>query len=258
MGMPYFFSGHPTEAVFLGGNIAEDMTDAQISALFESSSVFLDGDCALTLCERGYSDLLGVDVTDEEIGRISGEYFGNEKYLCCTKQKRGKKLTPKYSSVEELSFNYRKVGADKKPISPAVTCYRRPGGALSVVFCGSPNTTSSYMEGFAFLNESRKNQLTKLLLEAGALPVYLVGDGEVSVRAGYLPDGALLVALNEIGIDPMDDFVLYLKEAPGTVERIKPDGGLEAVEFSALGDGKYQICAKLEAMYPVFLIIKPK
>ena len=129
-------------------------------------------------------------------------------------------------------------------------------GKISAVFCGSPNANFSYTEGFAFLNETRKKQLTDLLKRANALPIYTEGDAEICLRAGYLNDGTLLAAIFEIGIDPLDELTVYLEEIPKSIEMMLPDGTLAPVSFTANGDGLYTLEAKVETLYPVVLLIK--
>ena len=254
IGIPYFFSDKPTEAVFLGGDIAEDMTDEQISAIFNNSSLFLDGDTAEVFTQRGYDNQLGVNVFGKLSGRISGECYGSPD-LCSTKQKNSKNVTPTSDKTEVVSFNYRSYGKEKRFVSPAVTKYRRENGRLSVVFSGSPNANPTYTEGFAFLNESRKNQLISLLTEADALPIYLIGDDEASLRAGYLPDGDMLAMITEIGIDPMDSVLMYLKDEPAKIELMMCDGRFSDVSFVKKAEREYELDLRLEAMYPAVLKI---
>ena len=253
MGLPYFFSDKPVGAVFLGGDIANDLSDSEIEAILSEASLFVDGDSAEILSKRGYSESLGVAVDGALEGRISGECYGPD--LCSTKQKNSKLLRPLSDKTNVLSYNYRSFGREKKYISPAVTEYARDNGRLSIVFSGSPNATPSYTEGFAFLNESRKAQLVGLLSAADALPVYIVGDDEVSLRAGYLPDGDMLSVVTEIGIDPMDSLRLYLKNEPKSVECMSPDGSFYPVSFTKCGESEYELDIRLEAMYPRVLKI---
>lgn len=255
MGLPFYYTEKPGKALFVEETVVRDMSDAQIEVLFENS-VFVDGQSADLLCKRGYGDRLGVSVADWDKGPISGECFAHDQSLVCTDQKNARLITVTKEGVKELSYNYRTNDGKKDILAPAVTVYERENGKLSVVFCGEPKAEFKYTEGFAFLNESRKEQLVSLLKQAGALPVYYVGDNEVCLRAGTLADGSTFVSAVVLGYDPMDTLTLSLEQEPKAVRLLLPDGTYKSVGFEALGDGVYEIDASVETMYPAFLVIE--
>ena len=255
MGLPFYFSEDVGAANFIEGNLVAGMTDEQIKELFKGN-VFTDGECAAELVRRGYGDLLGVNVEEWDDGNVSGECFDENGVIGCTAQKNLKKLTVTDKDTEVLSYNYRREREGATLLAPAVTKYKRPDGGMTVVFCGSPLALFKYTEGFAFLNESRKAQLVSLLSEAGALPVYTVGDEEICLRAGYLKDGGMIVAMYEIGIDPLDEIVMHFEKAPESIELMMPDGSNTPVEFASMGDGNYCVKVRVESMYPVILTVK--
>ncbi len=255
IGVPFFFSDGSEAASFLEGDITDDLSDEKIEELFRGS-VFLDGYAAKALYERGFGERLGVRVKEWDLGTVSGESFDGTLYKCSTKQKNLKKLTVENERVEVLSHNYLRADGYAKLLSPAVTLLERENGRLTVVFAGTPNVDFNYMEGFAFLNETRKAQLIALLQRAGALPVYLVGDDEVCMRAGYLDDGTLITALFELGIDPIEAPKLFLENKPKSISIMLQDGSLAPVEFSESEGGVYSLNVKVEPLYPVILLIK--
>ena len=255
MGLPFYFSDNFGPANFVEKGLVEKMTDAQIADIFKGS-VFLDGYSAKALQERGYGDLLGVSVSEWELGNVHGESFDDECVNCCTKQNNLKLLTVTNENTEVLSFNYRNEREGNKNLAPAVTRLKRADGVYTVVFCGSPLARFKYYEGFAFLNETRKKQFVGLLSDAGALPVYAVGDDELCLRAGYLADESLLVSIYDIGVDPMDSLRLFLEKEPSQISMIMPDGSDAPVSFEAVGNNIYELDVRVEPMYPVMLIIK--
>lgn len=255
MGLPFYFSDNAEKASLLEGDLVKDMTDEQIKTVFEGS-VFADGDSAMELCRRGYGDLLGVKVSEWDLGTVTGETFDGTLYQCCTSQKNCKKITVTNDKTEVLSNNYLRADGYAKILAPAVTVYEREGGKLSVVYCGSPLANFNYMEGFAFLNESRKNQFIGLMKRAGVLPVYFVGDDEICLRAGSLPDGRLLAAIFELGIDPVEEPKLYLEKKPESISMMQPDGTETPVKFESVGNDIYSVDIRIEPMYPVILFIK--
>lgn len=255
MGIPFYFSEDAGDAAFLGADIVSGMDDDKIKELF-NSSVFIDGECAKLLTERGFSNLLGVKAETWDLGPVSGECFDIENRTCCGVQPDMRKLTPVCDGVEVISQNYLKNGWELKPVSPAVTVYRRENGKITVVYCGSPDAPQHYAYGFAFLNESRKNQFIKLLKEAGALPIYCVGDDEICLRSAMLSDGRLMAYAAKIGIDELNSLKIYLDKAPKAVSMLDCSGREQPVEFEELGDNVYEIKQRLETMCPLVLLIE--
>ena len=255
MGLPFYFADKQTGAAFLESDIVRDMTDQQIQALFEGS-VFASGQAAEDLVRRGYGHLLGVDVLPWQDGIVSGETLDGTVDTVCTKQKNLKLLRTVDPNAEVLSYNYLQERGKLKLLAPAVTALRRENGKLSVVFCGEPKADFKYTEGFAFLNESRKKQLIRLLKEAGALPVYYPGDNEVCLRAGFLADGTLLAAVFIIGFDPMEELTLYLEKEPASVSLLQPDGTELPLTWTTAGEGIYNIHTRVEPMYPAIVLIR--
>ncbi len=252
MGLPFYFSNECGKADFLDGTVVKDMTDSQIEGLFEAS-VFLSSDAASDIADRGFGDYLGVEISDWDLGSISGETFDGSPNRFCTHQKNPKKLIPR-AGTETLTYNFRREDGKTKLLAPAVTLYDR-GGKFSVVFCGTPMAAFNYMEGFAFLNETRKKQLISLLEKVGALPVYYIGDNEVLFRAGYLPDGRLLTFTLVTGADPIEELTLHINKEPIGAKLLLPDGSETDAAIRKLGNDSYGFGIRCEGLYPVVLII---
>lgn len=254
MGIPFYFSDKTEKASFLEGSIVDDMTDAEIETVL-AGSVFLDGESAEALCRRGYGDLIGVAVSAWDGGMIHAEVFGETDDVRCSLQKNVRRLTPTDPSTQILSYNYLKVDGGISRRGAAVTKLKRADGKISVVFCGSPDAAFNYMEGFSFLNETRKAQFVSLLREAGALPVYAMGDAEICMRAGYLSDGSLFVFALPLGVDPSDVLPLALEKEPASIAAISPDGEELPVAFTKMADGEYELAVRCEPLYPIALRI---
>lgn len=255
MGLPFYFSDTVGKLNFLEGNIIDDLTDEQIEALFEKSMV-IDGESAHLLCKRGFDKDLGVTAQPWNLGSASDECFhGNSEHRCKT-QPKPYVLQTNDESTEILTENMRWEDCFKaKMLAPASTCLVRENGQITAVFCGSVASQLSFEQSFSYLNESRKNQFIDLFLKAGALPVYLVGDDEVCLRAGKIKDGRLLVEMVALGIDPVEEPVLYLEKMPTRITRLLSDGTEAEVSFTALGNSQYQLSHGLETMYPEILLI---
>ncbi|MBQ6823913.1 MAG: hypothetical protein IJP27_04615 [Clostridia bacterium] len=253
MGLPFYFDENHSALSILEGQLAEDMSDAQLEAALQHS-VICDGEAAAAIVRRGYGHLLGVDVLPWDGRRISGECFDPEGIAACTAQKNPYELVLKGATA--LSYNYVKEGTGTKLLSPAVTLLEREDGRFSAVFCGSPTARFHYTEGFAFLNETRKKQLVELMHRAGALPVYYPSDEEICLRVGRMADGRLLACLYNLGYDPVEQLALWLEKTPQKAWYLQPDGSERTVEFTASEDGTCTFAVSVEPMYPVLLILE--
>jgi len=83
-----------------------------------------------------------------------------------------------------------------------------------------------------------------------------VGDEEICLRAGYLPDGGILAAVYQLGIDPTEDLTLYLEKEPSSITMIMPNGSETPVAFTALGNSRYTLHTRVEMLYPLVLMIQ--
>lgn len=252
MGIPFYFTEAGGEAVFLEDHVVTKLSDETLENLFRGS-VFVTAEAAGDLIARGYAAQLGVSVAPYEGQEIQYESFTGGLDQCCTPQKAAKQINVLDDAVQTLSWNVLQDREQARILSPAVTCLRREAG-LSVVFCGTPNAKFNYMEGFSFLNESRKAQLIALLRKAGALPVYCPGDGELCFRAGVVGSD-LLACVYPLGIDPQAFLDLYLEKAPTRMQRLQKDGTWQPLSFAPVGENTYRIDVKIEALYPVILKI---
>jgi len=254
MGIPFYYSDVNDNTAFLDGDLVKEMTDEQIEELFKGS-VFLASDAAKDIIDRGFGKYLGVDITEWDLGTVSAESFDGTPASACTKQKNLKRLIPQNDKVEVISYNYRNSDRKADILAPAVTVLDRDG-KLSVVYCGTPLADFNYMEGFAFLNETRKRQFITLLKRANTLPVYYHGDNEILFRAGYVEDGRLMTFTLDICTDPEEELTLYLEKAPKGAKILNSDGTESDVEWEALGDDIYAFKTRVEPMYPVVLFVE--
>ena len=257
LGLPFYFM-EPTEKsklTFLEDRIVMHMTDEQIRAAFEGT-VCITGEAAEDLITRGYGELLGVAVKEWEGVPATREAFVCDPSATCTKQKDCRMIRVANDNVETLSWSCRPDAGKLEKLSPAVTVLDRGNGKLSVVFAGTPNANHNYMEGFAFLNESRKRQFIDIFNRAGALPIYYDGDEEVILRAGRIKDGRLLAGFFNLGYDPLEELDLVLDFIPNEITYLDPSGKEIYLEYIQGGEGKVKVKTKLEPLYPLALLFK--
>ena len=233
------------------------MTDEEIRAAFDGS-VFVTGQVASDLIDRGFGELLGVSVKNWEGLAAKGEFFEFDPSATCTAQKDRKMIEVKDSRVEVLSWSYRPIDGEKKKLSPAVTLLDRGEGKITVVYAGTPDAEHNYMEGFSFLNESRKRQFVEILSRAGALPIYYEGDEEVLLRAGRIKDGRLLAAFINLGYDPLEELDIVTEFTPTEISYLDSDGNEVKLDFVLDEGGKVKIKTELSPMYPLVLLLSRK
>ncbi len=223
MGIPMYFSSKPGGAVFMDGPADAFLTDEEVLSLFRGP-LFLAADTAMRLNKRGFSRYIGVDVRPWMGRNDSGECL-NINGNTCNSQEHICELLPLSEAVHAESTVYHLAdGKTREPLFPGVTTYENALGGLTVVFSGTPRTRFNYIEAFSFLNESRKLQLVDLLRRAGQLPVYYPGDAEVYLRAARCPDGSLMCAIFNLGLDVLEEIPLRTERPVSFVECLTPDG----------------------------------
>lgn len=254
MGLPLFFSGEHSGAVFLESDGDCRFSDSEIENMFKGT-VVLAGESARRLGERGFEHLIGVKAKAWEGENLSGELIYATDRVSKS-QIEALELIPINDEVKAESFIYHiPDGKTKKMLFPGCTVYKNPLGGTTIVFAGKPDVPFNYMNAFAFLNESRKAQLVKILKSTGNLPVYYPGDAEVYLRAGRLTDGKLFVAVFNIGLDPLDDLPLVIEGGAKKIQMLSPEGKFEDVKFTVDGEN-VTVDTPAHILTPVILTIE--
>ena len=235
MGLPMYFSAEDGGVLCLEGEADLRISDAQLLQALKGT-VFLSADAAAALIRRGFGKYLGVDVRPWDGIPATGEY---DHY---TENKIGRQVGLRQivaldESVEAQSMIYHTIdNLHYTWLFPGVAVYRNSLGGTAVTFCGTPRAQHTLSEAFAFLNESRKKQLIRLLQHAGQLPVYFPGDEEVYLKAGLMEDGRLLCAVFNLGTDPIEALELVTERNPRAIEVLLPDGTSKQVPFRQTGE----------------------
>lgn len=250
-GVPIYFSAEDGGAAFLEGS-TDLYTKEELAAMCEGT-LFVASDAAAELVKMGFAHQLGVEVKEHTGPRASYERLPNGNR--CAAQMQVRELIPLNPQVRaDSTVCHLKDATEHIPLFPGVAVYKKPNGKLSVIFSGSPRANFVYYEAFSFLNESRKAQMVNLLRESGNLPVYFVGDEEVYLKAGTLPDGSLLVALFNIGLDPIDEICLDCEKAVTNVEYLDCDGKRQKTKFHT-ENGRVTVARPLYTLEPVVLFL---
>ena len=254
LGLPMYFSSDSGGAVFMDGPADMQMTEDEIRELFRGT-LFLAADTAMRLNERGFSEYTGVEVRPWTGRNASGELL-DVNGVTCSAQKNVCELIPLTDAVRADSTVYHVPdGESMEVLFPGATVFDNPLGGRTVVFSGTPKTNYNIVEAFSFLNESRKKQLAQLLKEAGQLPVYYPGDAEMYFRAAECPDGSLLCAAFNLGLDWLDGLELCTDRNVRSVSMLMPDGTRRECGFERI-DGGIAVDVQVRTLEPVILFLK--
>lgn len=253
MGLPVYFSSQNGGAVFLGGDAPDNFTDAELTEMF-SGTVILDGVAANKVQNRGLGDLLGVSIRpwtgihpSVEIDCITGKKLGV--------QMDPLELIPQAGAVTASNVCSVLDGQNPNVLFPGCVIYKNANNGTAITFCGRVNTVFVYTDAFAFLNESRKRQLVRILQSTGNLPVYYPEDAEVYMKAAKMPDGSEFIAFFNIGLDPIEQIPLVCEKEVKAVSMLQPDGTITPCGFTANGN-HILIDAPAYTLNPVILFLK--
>lgn len=256
MGIPFYFETGTHGTLFLDSTRDRLFSDEEISQMLHGT-LFLAAESALSLQERGFGRYLGVCVRERtaEDPIPNGERILVSDRTCALQQKL-KHLTPTSPKTVAHSMHYILAdGVTKTPLYPGVTGYQNEFGGTVYVFAGSPEAPFTYHQAFSFLCESRKAQLLALLQEKQPLPLYYTEDAEVYVKAGTCPDGSLLCAFFNIGLDHIEQIPLHLSAPVHSVETLCPDGSFTPCNFTARGS-EITVHTPAPILMPVVLRLK--
>jgi len=254
LGIPVFFSEEASKISFLEGLGDTRFTDNEITDMLKNTLV-LDGQAAENLCNRGFKELMGVDVKKWNGSNISGEILPSENNLC-SKPIEAREIIPLDDSVIKDSYCYHlRDDITKEILFPACTVYKNKLGGTAIVFCGKAKTNFHYTSAFSFLNETRKKQLIRLISKYGDLPLYYTEDEEVYMKVADCSDDSLFCALFNIGFDPIEKIALHSEKTPESVYRLEPDGSKKELDFE-YENGIINIDSPAYTLSPVILFIK--
>lgn len=253
LGLPLYFGAECGGAVCLEGDVDTRLSDGEITKLL-SGTVLLASDTAENLIRRGFGRHLGVDVR-AWTGKIPVREIISESNAHTKVQMKAKELIPLSEETAVDSWVCNTLdGESYERLFPGVTVYRNDLGGTVITFCGTPVAEFNIVEAFAFLTYSRKEQLIRLLKDTGALPAYYPGDEEVYLKAADTADGRLLVAVFNIGSDPIEALSLVCDSDATAITRLTAEGEEAPVLFRREGD-KFVLDIPCRPLEPVVLFV---
>ena len=138
---------------------------------------------------------------------------------------------------------------------PGSVVFKNKLGGTVITFSGTPVCDFNISDAFSFLNYSRKLQLVNLLKNAGELPLYYPGDEEVYLKVATTENGEMLVALFNIGLDPIEKIELICDFSPKCFKILTPSGERASVTYTQNGD-KYTLDIGALTLEPVIIFIE--
>jgi hypothetical protein len=211
-------------------------------------------DSAKRLCDRGFMEYIGVDVKEWD-GKLPNSEYIYATGRRCEIQKNPHQLIPINDDVKIDSMIEHTIDEENfEPLFPGSTVYKNALGGTVIVFSGTPVTELNYIEGFSFLNWSRKQQFIKYLKAYGDYSAYCPGDEEMYFKSGKMSDGSSLCALFNIGLDPIDNIELVINRDFSKIQKLMPDGSRADVGYKTENDKTILDCPA-HILDPVILII---
>ncbi len=234
LGLPCNYARMPQRPTMMTGEDVALFPDADLRQLLQQG-VLLDGPAAEVLTERGFSAAIGVRAEPWSGPTISAEQWGE---VILRGDRRYTRLEPIHPDTRIHSILlHRKTSVSKvfsELGSPAVTLFEnKAGGRVAVVAATFSAGRALRGAGHSFYDEDRKRQLLELLSFVCHQPVsfYYPGDAEVYLKLRRFADGRYLVALFNLGHDPLDITPLASPHTITEVELLTPEGTWQEIPY---------------------------
>ena len=234
LGLPCNYVRMPDLPALLTGEDVDLLPDDDLRRLLRNG-LLLEGVAAERLCERGFGADLGVTAEPWTGPAVSAEQWGR---IVLNRDLRYTCLTPRDQRTRiHSTLLHRKSGVseDVAELGPAATLFENASGgrvAVLAASCGLNNSLNA--AGLSFYDEDRKSELVELLAFVCGRPVafYYPGDAEVCLKLRCFADGRYLVALFNLGHDPLDVIPLASPYVITRSEMIAPGGTWQDIAFS--------------------------
>ena len=195
----------------------ENFTDEELLKFF-SGTVLINGDAAITLTERGFSEYMGVRAAEWNAPEVSFEKSRSGQIL--SRMPQMAQLTGVSPDIEELSTLYHSVSriSTGSAVAPGAVKFRNSlgGTVITTAYRFSPPGYQAY----GMLNEGRKNFLTELI-DCG---IYYPGDAPLHLTV-FKDRGKLTLCAVNLGLDVLDELPLAsIPPEISAAQMLQPDG----------------------------------
>ena len=253
LGLPMYFSSQSTGVACLEGDCDSCLDDSQILEIL-SGSVILASDTAKRLIDRGFGKYIGVDVREWTGKQPIVEIMSDGAHCKIQRRLMELVLTSDFTVVD--SYNYNTTDSETyERLFPAVTTFKNELGGTVTVFCGTPVAEFNIVEAFSFLNYSRKEQLVRILKHTSNLPIYYPGDEEIYFKCADMPDGRMLCAVFNIGLDPIEKTQLACDFEVKSFKALTPSAQEQEISFTREGN-IYTLDIPCNILDPVIVFVE--
>lgn len=233
LGLPCNYARMPDLPAMMTGEDVALFTDDDLRQLLKTG-LLLDGPAAEAFTRRGFADAMGVRAEPWAGPSVSGERWGD---IILSRDLRYARLEPLNSHTRiHSTLLHRSSGVDETftEVGPAVTLFENEaGGRVAVLAAGCGYGNSLTAPGLSFYDEDRKRELVELLafVCGQSTPFYYPGDAEVYLKLRRFADGRYLLALFNLGHDPLDTIPLTCAYPIVGVETLASDGTWQKTAF---------------------------
>jgi hypothetical protein len=266
-GIPYTSKGGKVK--LLSGNIVEQMDHDEIVKLL-SGSVFLDGDAARLLCQKGYSNLIGAEISSREDtllppfyeGVVNPEQFPNIKNRLMYNyawafNKRNKDCFYQMKPLAGAEVVTEFLNSRNESFYPAMTRFENKLGGRVAVMAYSLDDGYINTRSISLFNYSKKELIRSMIEWLGKepLPVYVkdVPNAFCIFSHSKTKDYSVVVVTG-LNSDTFDRFTLAVApEWQGAKVQLLNNEGIWETVKTAKHNQDFRIEAKVSVMNPVVL-----
>ncbi len=255
LGVPANYGIAAKTPVVINREFADSWSDDEIRVMLSHGAI-LEGSMALLLAKRGFSELMGVEVTPFPAIKATVEKLNDGRNL---RPQAGSELVFLKSlsdKTEVLSVLYVEglngVERGTKAVAPGMTFFRNAGGGYVLVFAGSPVRHVHWPDSTAFLTLTRKEILLKQLKIMADLPAIYAGPDDIYSKLWRCGD-EVVMPLITLGRDDIPELELDVKCHPVKVEFLLPSGTWKKIPFREKGDRRIILEQEFRATRPFVL-----
>lgn len=248
--------------------------DEETLMKYLSKGLFLDGDAAKALCERGYSGLLGVTVGEDifaqdlflfdlgaaEILTPEFEVFKTVGRMPCANMwcPAGQGILRKINIIDKNAHVVTEVRSfQNELVAPGMTYFENSLGGTIVVM----GMTLKGNHSQSLFNGQRQKIVTGLISDISDKYVYVENEAKISVIANVPKkeeDYNYLITLINLGFDNAENVKIHIPEKMEDVENIyilDKDGKWKTAEFQRKKN-EIILGFPLEFQEPVYLMLR--
>ena len=211
----------------------DNMSDTELDALF-TRGVLIDSHAAITLTERGYAKLMGVEASRGDADFHFTHEYNEEQNLSASMMwdESMAELKPLSDETKAVTWLCRGPArsATHEKVAPGTTFFTNEKGGRVAVTAWTPEQPY-----YKTMRPVRREWLQLIFdfLNGSTLEMGLDNaDQQMLVRHNKLTDGRELLSIINLNLDELDELIVHLTRTPAYVEKLMPDGSWKEVPFA--------------------------